>query len=363
MADGPDQKSTDTEELKKLLESLAPDPEPENASPNRWQGPADRLRNTARWVLTAFGTIGAAFLAALPFTGLGDLEWPGLQSSFALAGSILLVGGVLLVLLAGSDVFAARIGTLTDFENAFEETKEFGLTYPKYELFQGLADTPKALTEAWDESRATKQQAEDAAVGKEEKSAERDKAALAAGRFADVDAASNYVVSLAAYRELVLVYRNAVRWIIIGGMAVALGAFLFFSSVQGGDSDTATNDAGTSSAASGNASDDPDTDAAPLAVDQLVLQLQGCSDDGCAVDQLAELLGELAADEGTAGSQPSGTGDEEGAVEPGNSWTLLIPAVALGALVGGWAQFSKSRAGDPLTDPTRKPAAPPDETK
>jgi hypothetical protein len=240
----------------------APAPPPTSAR-LYWQQSAERLRQATRWVLAVFGAIGVVFLGALPFSGLTNLEPDSPEAALTATGIILLVGGLSLVLRAGSEVFISRAGSLTDFDAAWTATSDggarpFGLSYARYEILNGLAEDTAGLIEAWEQARLQKWRTASAAVsGADDASDPRRRLArLAAERFAEIDAQTDYVMGLASYRRVLRTYRTAQSWLFVGATLVALGGALYFFAVD--EKSAPIRQAGTFSVV---ASTDPDGDA------------------------------------------------------------------------------------------------------
>lgn len=76
----------------------------------------DRFRETAKWLVAAFGAIGATLIASLELGGLGQLE--GADELFAVIGLALGVSGVLLALVAAAAILATTRVTLGEIRRS-----------------------------------------------------------------------------------------------------------------------------------------------------------------------------------------------------------------------------------------------------
>lgn len=249
----------------KALDALTTSPAATSPAPDLWHAAADRLRNTTRWILGVFGVIGVAFLGALPFTGLADLELGSHRAYGAAVGIVLLVGGLAIVLRAGSEVFISRAGTLTEIAGAWQTTAAeeaekqretrwrwrkkrrataaassemppggtpFGLRYASFELMNGSGTDVSGFVDNWVEARVQLWEARSAAAAAADDKDPRVKvAALAELRFTELDDQGNYLMRLAAYRRVLQSFRLAQLWLFVGAALVTLGATLYFSSV------------------------------------------------------------------------------------------------------------------------------------
>jgi hypothetical protein len=187
-----------------------------------------------RWTLAVFGAIGVAFLGSLPFVGLGELDWTSYEASWVLAAASLLVCGLILTLRAAAEVYVSRVATFTDFADNFKSNNR-AAKYVRHELFQGVASSPEELRREWDRARLEYWRAASAsaqstpATPTSVHSALEAIEALTKKRFEEIDETTSYVVSFTAYRELVVVYRWAQRWIYRGAVLVLVGALAFFA--------------------------------------------------------------------------------------------------------------------------------------
>lgn len=286
MADKPE--TPDVSPVSKALDELAPEPEDKSAS--FWAAPAARLRATTRWTLAVFGVIGTAFLAAVPFAGLGDLTWPSLRAGFATGGVIAVVAGLTLTLRAGAEVFISRIGTLSDLRVTLDEIQAAcggDFTDASLVIFQGMAIDADDLAHEWQRARRERWRTALASAGADETSNLPALGDIAKQRFDEIDDASTRAVGFATYRELVAVYRWAQRWIMVGSCFVAVGVFAFFTSVQSSDAASAGADASASSASTVFFVGAAESECSVEVVDPSTVKVLAPTDTTCVVTQAA----------------------------------------------------------------------------
>ena len=77
---------------------------------------ADRLRESAKWLVAAFGASAAVVLAGINFSSIGSLrpDAPDFRFPVAVAGSVLALGGILGALLASISLASASTVTVED---------------------------------------------------------------------------------------------------------------------------------------------------------------------------------------------------------------------------------------------------------
>lgn len=77
---------------------------------------ADRLRESAKWLVASFGAAAAVVLAGINFSGIGSLtpDAPDFRFPAAVAGSVLALAGILGALLASMSLASASTVTVDD---------------------------------------------------------------------------------------------------------------------------------------------------------------------------------------------------------------------------------------------------------
>lgn len=184
----------------------------------------EKVRNTALWLIGAFGAIGAAVAAALPFSDIGKLA--GIDAVLASAGIIAAFFGVGAAIVAVSSLLLPRARTLAELRRA--DSKDPAV--------KRLAATPELLLplRTLKQLQRERNRLNDAyARSYAQWVAEPDKdnagavdAWAAAGQITQATLAR--VIAWANYETLLADYRHALRrWVLPGLLLTAAGLLLF----------------------------------------------------------------------------------------------------------------------------------------
>ena len=205
----------------------------------RWVDGASHLRKVASWTLVVFATLGAGFVVSLPLVGLDGLTWPSARGGVAVAGAILLLGGLAMALWATVEVLLPRTGLLSELGEMEEQ-----YTLERFELYGGLADTSTQLANRWsyvhDSLAAARLQAAAEAPEADGQSPgpwSRLVKVLEV-EFAELDDAGTRAVRIGAYHKVEKVARWSRRTVIAAVALASLGTFLFYASVASNDDES-----------------------------------------------------------------------------------------------------------------------------
>lgn len=142
-----------------------------NESDTPYQQPADTIRTTAKWLVTAFAGVGGILVAGIPLSKLGDLR--GWRLILGLAAIVIALAMIFYIIPLVSRVFTAKYITLADFglsvfptrtgESALKQVSrriepiEEAVESSGYELFgadaASLADLNRQITEVTEKLR------------------------------------------------------------------------------------------------------------------------------------------------------------------------------------------------------------------
>lgn len=94
------------------------DVKPGTAASNRVERGADRLRESAKWLVASFGAAAAVVLAGINFSSIGSLspDAPNFRFPVAVGGSVLALTGVLVALLSAMSLASASTVSLDDLD-------------------------------------------------------------------------------------------------------------------------------------------------------------------------------------------------------------------------------------------------------
>lgn len=77
---------------------MTEDESPDGDGTGQWGAAVDRYRDAAKWLVAAFGAIGAVIAGAAPLSALGDM--PAGRTAYVVAGAALALAGITAVLVA-----------------------------------------------------------------------------------------------------------------------------------------------------------------------------------------------------------------------------------------------------------------------
>lgn len=231
-----------------MASDAAPDSSSDGGSDQVSQG-ADRIRDTAKWLVAGFGALGSALIASLQFSDLGQVT--GHSHFWALFGFGLGIGGVLVAMLFAASVLAAVRVSLPEITNKkyLREYLDKNVDlYGGYLTFDDLCSTYREYAQARIQSYSTllarkyaPANAEQAGrVSESENTLNRSKAELGL-----VNPVVSQVLGAAIFEKL----RHRWVWcalpgIVAGVVLAAVGASVFASNIQ------ATGNSGSTSSAS-----------------------------------------------------------------------------------------------------------------
>jgi hypothetical protein len=193
-----------------------------------FQAAAAGIRDAAKWMLGAFGAVGALLVAGIHFGGLGKLE--GTARWVALGGAAIGLIGVMLAVVGVTSLLRPRAWTLSELEGAAPSDPAREALGTKRELLSGYpsvealwTDYHAALTRYGTALRAWA-----AATGEARTKAEA-VATLAAQDIGPFAGISRRVLMWANHFSLVADFRRVQRRYILPGAAIALIGLVIFT--------------------------------------------------------------------------------------------------------------------------------------
>lgn len=192
---------------------------------------ADKIRETANWVIGAFGAIGAALAASIPFTDLG--KETGADLVLALIGLAAAFTGVAVAIWNVAKVRIPRARTLGELARAESDdpaARHFAAAPELLTPFTTLSRLHEAREEQLRSYRTQFERWQSAAPRDETEEAK--KLIAAHRRAAPIEATSARVITWANYETLRDDYGKAIRNVFRALALTLLGLVLFVLSVQ-----------------------------------------------------------------------------------------------------------------------------------
>ncbi len=196
---------------------------------------ADKLRDSAKWLIASFGAIGAALATGIQFSSLGALG--GWDLVVALIGSALVLAGVALAIYSVADVLAPAGRTLTDIAGASNEdaARKFFQENPELlQAFKTVGDLKTAFDRDYELYVSTF-----AAWHRDPTAASTKKLRLVQQLGAPTAEIATNVISWANYQTLQADYRKMLYWRVVPALIlVSVGLVLFILKVTSPESVT-----------------------------------------------------------------------------------------------------------------------------
>lgn len=185
---------------------------------------ADRIRETAKWLTVAFAAIGAIMIAGSQLSSIGSLELWTSRFWWSVVGGALAAAGALAALVATAWALTAPAITLRSL--AERAPKGADNAVKDDTLLQGYQN-PKDLADTYAKALRKRKSTLDAHHAHLEDPALADKARAADARVVQLHGVGQGLVTVASYQQLSHRWKVAVRWIVGGGLAAAVGLGLF----------------------------------------------------------------------------------------------------------------------------------------
>jgi hypothetical protein len=185
---------------------------------------AERIRDSAKWLIAAFAAVGAVLAAGLQLTGLGGLEGGRLLAT--LIGLGLAVAGVVVAITASGSVVTASFVSLKWLSEQASSNTAMVDVEGDTGLLGGFA-TVKDLKDAYDAAVAARKEALEAHYGDPADDAKKLKAQTTQAWVQALDQSQVHVIERAGFNKLRSAYREAGRWIAVGAVLAAVGIATF----------------------------------------------------------------------------------------------------------------------------------------
>jgi hypothetical protein len=206
------------------------DPKASSDAPAEGQGTlgqaAERIRESAKWLIATFGAVGAILVAGLQLSQIGHLSGEGNRLGWAVLALAVALLGVVLAIGAASSVVMKSFVSLKSLSEAAPGSDEKKPVEGDIGLLGGY-ETVEGLKEAYDSAITSRRQAFEEYFKNTGDTAKRD-AAQAADQWAVLlGQAQTHAVDRASFSLVRSAYRRA-RWLILlGALLAAAGIALF----------------------------------------------------------------------------------------------------------------------------------------
>ncbi|MDP9135593.1 MAG: hypothetical protein M3N56_12300 [Actinomycetota bacterium] len=190
---------------------------------------AERLRETAKWLVVAFASVGALIFAGLELKDVGALD--ARDTAIAIAGVATALAGVVLVIVSAAGVLAAGRVPLTDLVGSDPRRPELATELDRdsnlYRPFDSVDQFVTAISRSWSDQTEAWVAYHDAPTGSDsEKQAARRYAA--AGRFLkSFNPVNQRLLATAEYANVQLAWERAKQAVVVGVIAIVAGASAF----------------------------------------------------------------------------------------------------------------------------------------
>lgn len=208
-----------------------------------WRDAAKSIRETAKWLVTLFGGIGAVLVGTAPFTGAGDLSGDDLIT--AIVFGLLALGGLTLVIWRVSDVLLPETTSLTETLTA-GTLKDFRtqVSGDRWSYLGAWAETLQDFKTARDLEFATflevDQKLRDPSLSDNDRAVYNAELPGLTKRLQTMELATARLLAKATYHEVRTRFIRARRWLFVGGLAAAVGIFGFLTTVTAKKDDKET---------------------------------------------------------------------------------------------------------------------------
>jgi hypothetical protein len=212
-------------------------PDPGTRDPSPWLDAVDRYRDVAKWLIAAFGAIGAVIAGTAPLSGIGNLK--ANRVDYVVAGGMIALSGVAVVLAATVTILApqtvyrhqlraARQGPLRRRFTGLGRFENLLATHPADLLPTGINTVDQldeAITNLVTAGTAMAARAALPADGGEQAARKRAALAINAERRRHENA-RRQLLDVARFEQAHTRFNRAVLAVLVGGVAAATGLAL-----------------------------------------------------------------------------------------------------------------------------------------
>jgi hypothetical protein len=191
---------------------------------------ADRIRETAKWIIASFAAIGAALIAGTQLSGIGSID-SNARLVLAACSAIVALGGVGWAIWEAGKVSTASTVSLGDLAES-NQLSEVRQTIDKDQaLLEGHQGVGSLATSygSWLRRRT---EAYEAYFGQPSDETLRINAKIADQQVLTLSAIVQSVLLVASYLRLAAAFRSALRRIFLAGIIAALGIGVFVWNVS-----------------------------------------------------------------------------------------------------------------------------------
>jgi hypothetical protein len=198
---------------------------------------AQRIRDTAKWLIAAFAAVGAILIAGLQLKDLGQLD--GIDAVLAAVGAVLGIAGVVVVLFCASAILAAGRVPMTDLTGTSARrpdiTERLERSPNLFQPFDSIEQFNQELSERWRTQAQAFLEYNDETKPDEARRAARDRY-MVAGRFLrQFNPLNRRLLATAEYENVRSRWDGNRAWIVVGVVVAAIGAGLFAYTSQPGE--------------------------------------------------------------------------------------------------------------------------------
>jgi hypothetical protein len=221
----------EAEDVKKAEEGKTAPPTQEDALASA----AERIRDTAKWLVASFAAVGGLLIAGLQLKDLGALE--GADVTVAAIGAGLGIAGVLIVLLSSAAVLSAGRVPMADLVGTEPARADITARLQRspnlYQPYNSISEFNQKLSDEWKaqtEALIAHQEAEEGSAEQRAAEARYLKADAYLTKFNPIN---RRLLSSAEYENVRSRWDDARKWVFTGVVLAAVGAGMFgFSSPQ-----------------------------------------------------------------------------------------------------------------------------------
>jgi hypothetical protein len=182
----------------------------------------EQIRETAKWLLTTFGAIGALLVAGTQLSDIADTE--GGKLALALFGAVLALGGVAIVIWVTGRVLSPQRVGLDDITNTSNVGK-WAAADPG--LLKGQATTVEELSERYRTALTAYADARRKAEESPDDTALRQDAKKKWAAYRAIENPMQFIRSLAGYDRVNRVFQDALAAIAASLVFIAIGLLVF----------------------------------------------------------------------------------------------------------------------------------------
>jgi hypothetical protein len=185
---------------------------------------ADRIRESAKWLIVAFAGVGAVLAAGLGLSGLGGLD--NLHLTWSILGLAIAVGGVVLAVMAAGEVVTASFVTMKWLSQQAGSDPAMVGVEGDTGLLGGYASVEE-LKLAYDMAIKDRRDALKATYEDPDDPAKRLKAEAGQAWVKTLDLSQDHVIERASFNKLRAAYKTAGHKIAAGAVLAAIGIAIF----------------------------------------------------------------------------------------------------------------------------------------